>query len=336
MKRSCFFSLLSAFMATFFTGASATFAASPLALDLPAEVTVGTRHVSAADLVSSTDTAGPLLNRLRAIDVAEIPEDATELTLRKSLLRIRLMLAGLDAGNLQVTGPEVIHVKLVEPVPLADTDVEAAAVKTLAWSLGVNVEDLQVGLNRPFMQTVPPSVRAVPGLRVEVSAPLRPQPGQLSLAVRLWDGNNLVYSRSGRFDVLKRHRVMVSRVSLSRNAIVRPEDVQVEYRYLSKRADEPSENDVYGQRVRTGLNAGDVLSLRDLSRPVPQISEIVVKSRDKVRVTAVSGALQIHLRNAQAMQSGRVGDVISVRNPDSRETFAGTVTGPGTVQIRLR
>ena len=84
------------------------------------------------------------------------------------------------------------------------------------------------------------------------------------------------------------------------------------------------------------MKAGQLLTLRDLDEPAKESLQTVVSSRDKVFITAISGPLRIKLRNAEAMGSGRVGDVINVRNLDSQKVIAARVTGPGNVEIRLR
>ena len=63
---------------------------------------------------------------------------------------------------------------------------------------------------------------------------------------------------------------------------------------------------------------------------------MVVKRRSKVRVTAVSGALRVRLRQAEALEDGHIGDFISLRNLDSKEVITARVVAAGQAEITLR
>jgi flagella basal body P-ring formation protein FlgA len=60
----------------------------------------------------------------------------------------------------------------------------------------------------------------------------------------------------------------------------------------------------------------------------------VVRVRDKVTLAVRAGGLWVTAAG-EALQSGRVGDTVSVRNIDSKKTVVGKVTGPGTVELEL-
>lgn len=305
-------------------------------LRLPPNVTVHSRNVRMIDIVTPSVADQRAALMLRLADVATIKPDSSEVEIKKSFLRIRLMLAGWSEDRFRIDGPDTVVVRFEEGRVTTDSDVEKAATETMAVVLGARDEDLRVRLSRPFMQSLPSALQTKYGLRVEVSAPVRAEPGTTSLTVRLWDGRNLALTRTGRFDVLKKHRVAVSRVSLQRDVTIDRDDVQFENRFLPAVTDEPQEEDIYGQRVRTPVRAGQILSLRDVSRPLPQERVVVIRSHDKVQVTAISGPLKIRMRQAEALQQGRIGDIISVRNVESREVITGRVTGPGAVEIRIR
>ena len=155
------------------------------------------------------------------------------------------------------------------------------------------------------------------------------------MRVRLWKGEDVVTTRVVRFRVLKRQRVVVTRVSLQRDSIIEEGDVQFENRFLSTVADEPKEADVYGQRVRTLVPAGKILSLRDLRTPVQKRNGYVIQARDSVRVTAVGNGLKIRLAKAEALESGRVGETIRMRNSVSNKEIFGRVVEAGEVVINM-
>jgi flagella basal body P-ring formation protein FlgA len=124
-------------------------------------------------------------------------------------------------------------------------------------------------------------------------------------------------------------------VSLQRDDIVGERDVHFETRFLAVDQDEPDEDQVVGQRVRTTLGPGSILSLNDLADPPPQARPLVVHKRDKVRVTAVSGNVRVVLEAAEAMDAGRVGDAIRARNLQSGKIISGRISGPGRLEIKM-
>ena len=117
--------------------------------------------------------------------------------------------------------------------------------------------------------------------------------------------------------------------------MIEARDVQFTDRFLAVSADQLDESQVIGRQIRSGVPAGRMLALRDLIPVTAAKTQHVVRTRDNVQVTAVSGRLRVKLTAAEAMQSGRQGDVIRVRNTRSQEIITGRVTGPGMVEIQL-
>lgn len=293
------------------------------------------REVRLADVAAIQAPTPQIAAVIGRADVATIGPTETSVVLKKSYARIRLMLAGWQS-SLVVDGPESIIVTYAPPKPLTDIDVEQAAEDMMQNILGAEDGEIRVRLTAPFVQTLPQDVREMSGLRIDVLPPLKAQPGQTSMMVRLWKDETQITVRTARFDVLKRQRVAVTRISLQREKAIGPGDIQFENRFLPVTADEPAEEDVLGMQPRTSLAAGQVLSMRDLNRPTAGRQEVAVRTRDKVTATVVNGSLRVQLSRAEALQQGHVGDTINVRNIDSGKIFAARVVGAGNVEIRLR
>src|SRR5690606_5154547 len=145
-------------------------------------------------------------------------------------------------------------------------------------------------------------IRNTDGLRPEIVPPPRAALGSLPLTVRLWRNDQLVTTRVARFEVLRRFRVAVTRVSLQRDQPVDEKTVQFEQRFLNREVDEPDQQMVLGRKVRSEVKAGTILSLRDLSGPSREPDPVVIRRRDNVRVVAQSGRIQVVLKTAEAQQ----------------------------------
>ena len=58
-----------------------------------------------------------------------------------------------------------------------------------------------------------------------------------------------------------------------------------------------------------------------------------VEAGDRVRVEVVSGAARL-LFKANAESPGRIGDEVTIRNPQSGKAFRAVVAGEGEVRLR--
>ena len=309
--------------------------AAQITVRLHREPVVSQREVRLDDIATITGASSRMKTAIGRVDVASIP--APELSTKVTLpfIQIRLMLAGWQKSAVVVQGSESVLITYAESDPITDADVELAARDAMLIMPGTDEDNLQVRLTGVFMATIAPQLRERGGLRVEVESPVRAQLGPVSMRVRLMRGENVVAVRTARFRVMKRQNIAVARVSLQRDSIIEAGDVQFENRFLSTVVDEPKEADVYGHSVRNVMSAGSILSLRDLRKPVQKRNGYAVKSRDSVRVTAVGNGLKIRLAKAVALESGRVGETIRMRNSVSNKEIFGRVVEPGEVVINM-
>lgn len=83
-------------------------------------------------------------------------------------------------------------------------------------------------------------------------------------------------------------------------------------------------NFIYARAV----GAGRPLTWRDISR------RPLVRKGDLVEVSISDGRLRVTMKGL-ALESGAQGDIVNVRNPDSRKNFAAVVTHENHVQVRF-
>lgn len=76
------------------------------------------------------------------------------------------------------------------------------------------------------------------------------------------------------------------------------------------------------------VSAGRLLTWRDIAR------RPLVKKGESVEVSAVDGMLVVTMK-AVAMENGAQGDMVTVRNPDSRKDFSAVVVDENRVQVRF-
>ncbi|MBF0262493.1 MAG: flagellar basal body P-ring formation protein FlgA [Magnetococcales bacterium] len=129
-----------------------------------------------------------------------------------------------------------------------------------------------------------------------------------------------IFKQSLRYPVLKR--------SLKRGEVVREGDIK----WMEGDVKNPpagmveSAKDILGMSATRSVTPDRPLQAEWFSSPQ------VVARGERVRVVAVSGALRIE-STAVAKNPGRVGEIVSMENPDSHKRFDARITGPGHAEV---
>jgi flagella basal body P-ring formation protein FlgA len=309
--------------------------AAQMIIQLRETATVRSTQVLLRDVAKVTCQDSSQQAKLESQEIRLLDLTQGTASITKMSVRTRLALAGWNLSHVRLTGPSTVLVSFHEPQVVTDADVEAAARETLCLTMGVDDKDLTVRLQSAFISSIPTTIREQDGLRIEITPPTRKSLGMVTMQVHLWNDKDLVLSRSASFEVRKRHRVAVAKVSLSREVPLDGRSVQFENRFLAAEMDELDPSQVEGRNVRASVVAGSVLQLRDLQATSAGLKP-VVKRGDLVQVIVFAGRLRTSMRDAEALQDGGVGELIELKNRDSGLKISGRVIGPGQVLIRVR
>ncbi|MFV0445133.1 MAG: flagellar basal body P-ring formation chaperone FlgA [Planctomycetaceae bacterium] len=333
----------------------------PVVICLAESVELESDLVMLADLMIPEQAATQAVRMFGTIDVLQ-RSGVEALAIPRDLIELRLRLAGYTADEVLLVGPERVMVqashaqvaiapmvKAVAPPAIAVTqttgrstkttfhaaEIEVAAALTIAAQLSLPAEELRVTLTSSLTGLATTPAMPTESRRCEV-IPLGDRLlGRIGCFVRLFDGPRLVRTWNATLLVERRCQVLVASRSLERGATVDSDALHEELRFLTEAVDELSLPLVVGRQVRSTIRPGQILALRQLESGVQPSSEIVIQPRQVVQVTAIRPGLQVRLRQAQALDGGRVGDVIRMRNDDSGRIISGRVSGPGTVEIAL-
>lgn len=146
------------------------------------------------------------------------------------------------------------------------------------------------------------------------------------LLVESQDGQLNSFWVNGQLVVMK--KVPVATRSLNMNFRLKMDDFKYEWRDVTHATDGTlAESEIIGQQVRFSIPADQVIWANSVVR------ERAVKRGDIVRVTAGSDEWQVVLQ-AVTEQDAFVGDIINVRNVQSKKIITGEVVGPGQVVVR--
>ena len=211
------------------------------------------------------------------------------------------------------------------PTPLGQTEFIGALVQDL--SAHFNLEgDLQLDLIRPW---TPPD-RIARDWRVQITEyPAVPAASMLLRVRILADGQ----SAAGEATLLLRAALWrdawVARQPLSNNGTFDPS--LLETRRVDLLRDRDALPAAVGDRsfiFARSVQAGRLLTWRDIAR------RPLVRKGELVEVSASDGQLIVTMKGV-AMQNGAQGEVVTVRNPDSKKDFSAFVIDENRVQVRF-
>lgn len=309
-----------------------TACAAELVIELNDVATVFSPQVLLRDVAkvksrSVSDQIAAEAVELRLLDLT-VPHE----TISARSITTRLVLAGWLVEEIRIIGSPEVQVSFRQPELLTDAVIEESATDAAFAIMGGEREDLAVKLQSVFVQSLPLNIRELDGLMARVSPPPQVGPGRSIMQIQLWDGDQLVATRSAAFDIRKRQKVAVAKIALTRDKPIDERSVQFEMRFVSTTLDELDGSQVFGQRVRTNIVPGTILQARDF-QTTPAGARIMIKKGDLVTAYARAGKLQTRLRNVEALQDAGIGDNIKLLNRESDNLFSGKVMSPGTVMV---
>ncbi|MCE7975038.1 MAG: flagella basal body P-ring formation protein FlgA [Leptolyngbya sp. PLA1] len=202
------------------------------------------------------------------------------------------------------------------PAPAVDT-VRSVVAARVAELLSVGPADVRLSFEArdEALLAVP-----IPGRTVAV------QPtgvgDRMPLAVRVYDGDQIIAQGQVRVGVLVRRRVLVATSAIAKGSAIRPGSLLEEERWLPPSSSPASQTDLDGQVLKNRLSVGQVVEMQDIEPP------LVVKRGDVVAVDCLSGAFSVRT-TARALSPGRLGEVIQFQSLSSKHTFRARVSGPG-------
>ena len=333
----------------------------PITIRLRPVAEVTNPRIRLADIAEISGSLHERNDRLPTMDIAVLDASRTHSTIARSLIDVRLQLAGWDRHRYRLVGPPEIVVSWANPqssaavpvetnkradqlwgryrVPLAspnaltDIQVERTIRASLEEQFGLAAGDVQTRLLQPFVSAL--SVDITGDVSIEVIAPFEFPYGRSQLTVRLLDGERVIASRAALMDIRRRQRVLLTKKTLLRSDIVAPDDVSQEIRFVADRIDELDLTDVVGSALRRSVSRQQILRADDLESANERVAPEVIRPRDSVRLVAYRKGLRFVIPAAEALQAGRVGQLIRVRNIQSNRLLTGRVIARGEVEVPL-
>jgi flagella basal body P-ring formation protein FlgA len=268
--------------------------------------------------------------RLAALDVASWGQDETELELSRSQIDVRLRLARLGPLQWQIRGADRVLVQRQSHASIESMIIQHVRVR-YAQAMAISEEELDVSLAMPL----PANLVGEFGQMVDELVPEIPEPpkcGRIVLRVRAHQQGSLARVYSIHVDVRQFADVPIISNPLRRGQPVTEDDIQRERRPIVHPEQLVTPADLQDAVALVSLMPGQPLLRRHLRYPVEQ-DPFDVTTRSELRVVARRGALTVVMSDGRAMESGRIGETIRVRNPRSGQILVGKIVAPGEVQV---
>ncbi len=274
---------------------SAAGASEDISIEIPASVTVSASPFPLSEIASlSGDPDG--VRRAGALTLT-VPQ-------KGFITREEIVEAMTKAG---IGG---LRIRFVMPpeVTLSLSNGLVSRIKALAqWPWTVDAEPLGT----------------VPG--GEIIAPLSISPGTGSVTLKFDDGG-IVKSLAVRLSWSQ--PAMVAARPLDRGTILAPGDMVLQtVRVLRSQAIASGPEEAVGRELQKSLSAGDPIPLNILAVPP------ILKRGDPVLIVFRRKGFLIEVRG-EALDGGAAGDLVRVRNLQSRTVLRGVIIGPGRVEVQ--
>ncbi len=328
--------------------------ADGVVVELRADVSVSNPLVLVRDIAMLRGGTTAERQAIGSLDLVLLNAATPEIRISRRLIEVRLLVAGMASDSAEFSGADAVHVVAQNIVQAAGADQQAATVleqspaaasgitdgfieqeleQVCSQYLAEEIENIEVHLSQPIaaqslrgLEEGAIEFQIVPGQNIT--------PGTNSTTIQFWRDGELIKSSSVRFDIVVNRSVLVLNRFVPRGTAITPDVVTEQDRPVSEADLLSSLQDIIGTEAQRDLAAGTVLKGNMLRVPRQAAIPPAVRSRDLVYVTYSKGGLNLSLADAVAMQEGRVGDLIRVMNPTSRNVFAAVVVGTGHVEVQ--
>ncbi len=297
-----------------FAGARPACAQTSLRLHLPQRVRTAEADIRIATLARPEGGNAATRRTVSSLDLETLTPESPFAIVTAQQIRMRCLLAGIPASQLQITGASSTLVELgTQPAPAPRPSVaapqpslEELALQAIRGELAarwqVPAEDIFLQLQKPLRVNLPKDVNRI---RVRAYLPAHAEPGSMNVTTLIQAGDRTAIQSTAVVNALHRPADQTGRATLTDGRI-----------RLVSGTTSPSP-----LARTTGLAAPD--------KPGP----IVVRPRDQIRLVAQVGSLRVELTDAVALSQGRIGDTIHLRNPRSRKTIVARLISPSEAVV---
>jgi flagella basal body P-ring formation protein FlgA len=306
---------------------------APLVVTLRPAASVSAATVCVGNVASLSGGTPALRQRVAALDLADRPRRGKPLQLLRELVAYRIQVAGIEKSRFRVQGAPVVEVS-PGAAPATEDEFLQAARDALLDKLACPPDDVAVSLAQP-----PQLPQLTPGAKDDVRLEAEPRepinvPGRSRVDVTLLVNGERIDVVPVLLDVKVYQAAAVARRRIEGGETLGDENVRFERHASDAPGSCLTPKDVgAGRKAKRAIAAGQMVPPAAVES-VAANNPVLVKQRDLVKLVARVGNLRVTAL-AEAEQDGRAGDLVRVRNVDSKKEVVGRVIGRGLVEVEF-
>lgn len=319
----------------------------PVRIVLHRQALAAGREIFLGDVARLEGGSDALRQKLARLGLDEFPSHGGDVAISREQVGVRIRLAGVGTERFQLEGAQAVEVcrgKCVErgaqsaerleeeeEEDLTEKGVETAARQLLLERLPWKPEDVSIRLHQ---------IGDWPAVEVgeEDRVSLRPELGaatnllgKVEVDVALFVNDEPAGVVPVCFDVRLHQEVAVATRRIERGEALGPDNITRNRRAVNTGNYLSYAEAVAGKRSRRLILPGQMMMKSDIEAATPEHA-ILVKQQDTVKLVARVGSMRV-TATGEALQEGRAGQLIRVRNLDSKKILTGRVVSRGTVEV---
>jgi flagella basal body P-ring formation protein FlgA len=335
-------------------------------VSIRANVELDSRVIRLSDIATLTGTDAVLKNQLKQLDLEDGLTPGETVTILPPQIEFRMRLAGIDVDKVSIKGngarvstqPSVVvrssdqvtgaaatswrdgaRQRSLDAVDVTDDTgplereiiraAKAHVLDKLPWS----PDDVEIHLAMPIsseIRLVESATGYVCHTELRTTGPLL---GRVHLRVVANARQKPTFDVPVVLDVRHFDQVVMTTKSIDRGHVLTAADLYVDRRDVSELTEYcSSTKELLGNATKRSFRALLPIRVSDVETAVRGDNTPVIKRRDQVRMVARVGSLNVSA-TGEALQDGRMGETIRLRNVDSNTQVQGRVTGRGEVEI---
>ncbi|MCK4913865.1 MAG: flagellar basal body P-ring formation protein FlgA [Planctomycetes bacterium] len=294
-----------------------------LQIYMPREITVSDSCLKLGQLAIVRGEES-IVARASEISLGKISMPGQKVVIDRAVLLGRLACNKIDCSKVKLTGAEKITVSRQQKIIKADEFVELAnaflkekktANSTCSFELVRTPKDLLIETADEKIQMQPSLMQSQTASEVNVQ-----------IMVINEDGSTIA-KRKVSFRPKYQVRKAIAVIDIAAGEIINENNIKIE-KAISNYPQSAGWKPPYGLIAKRPLAAKTIINPNTVRLPQP---EIIVKRNQNVVIRAQSPGILI-TAIGKALQKGRVGDCIKVRNVDSKRIITGKISEDGAVE----
>jgi len=361
------FSLLLPFLLACTLPACVVYGNTPLAdtpivsISLYPDASVESNTISIGDVAKVYCKDKNLAKEVEQIDLDEFGTDSLPVKISRKQIRIRLYLHGLDNEQVKffgaasavashrariTTSPQSLNPETSSPNDYAtgrkgDADAHStnntivdAIQMALAEYYGLPRDQVLVVLKTtPTFNSITGGPKDTDRLKI-LTDPSR-MLGNCSTTLAVVESGRVIDQTTVKIETSVEKLVAVAKRGILRGEILSRDNVNLrKRRFQDDQLNQSMGDEIFGRFAARSINTNSEFRISDIqlqNNAAP--TKPVIKMNDRVTVLHRNNRLNIQLHGAVALQSGKVGEIIRLRNEDSKRVLTGEIISASEVRL---